>query len=183
MKNCSEFLNDLNKKIINKLNLPIFIQTPLKLDSTISFSQYIYKSQKLITIIGENHLQQFNCVKPSLSLADYCLKIVNRNPNCKIMLEFNKSVPIYNKKIQGIYSPAIQSIYSLFHDKSKLDCIIPFDERPFFLSPQGHKNLYRSNFSQVSYKDIEKKFVTPFGANDLTFALLFGVFSCMFFNA
>jgi hypothetical protein len=89
------------------------------------------------------------------------------------MLEFNKSVPIHNKKPQGIYSPAIQSIYSLFYDKNKLDYIIPFDERPFFLSPQGHKDLYGSNFSKVSYRDIEKRFVDPFGAKTSRHPYLF----------
>lgn len=76
----NQLLVDLNQQRSQGKHF-VVIQTNYKLDSSISFSQNIFKNQRLITLIGERHDLTWKCPDDSLTVAQYCNMAVTRNPN------------------------------------------------------------------------------------------------------
>lgn len=147
---------DLEKKLGKHL---IFIQSGIKLDSAFSFSQYIFKNIRLITMIGEKHEKSWPCPKPSISISEYCRQSVVRNPKCKIMLEYNKG-----DDASRIASKAIRDTYYELNKVGKLNVIIPFDTRAFFLGVEGQTDLYGLGYNKhaTSWEKIGEDFIEPF---------------------
>lgn len=137
----------------------VFIQSNIKLNSAIAFSQYAYETVRLITMIGELHTQKWTCLGWNMSVVDYCIGSVQRNPKCKIMLEYNS-----NDDPTRIGSDAIKETYAGLERIGKLDAIIPFDFRSFFLTPIGQGRLYDRKIDHMQWEEIGKQFVEPFYA-------------------
>jgi hypothetical protein len=136
----------------------IFVETNFQLESTTSFSQYIFKDIRLITLVSELHDQHFSCKDPSLTIDQYCKMAVMRNTKCKIMLEYNQG-----DDPTRIGSHAVRSTYDTLKKAGKDNQIIPFDSRMFFLTPRGQNDLYGSGFSYYDTpQKIEDMFIKPF---------------------
>jgi hypothetical protein len=136
----------------------VFMETDTQLDSATSFSQYIYQSRRLITMIGERHEQEWKCTPTSLSVADYCKTVLKANTRCKIMLEYNKGDnPVH------IGSHAIREVYKVATGMGKTGSIIPFDTRAFFLGVEGQADLYGSGYAKYkSWESVGMTFIEPF---------------------
>lgn len=160
---------DLEKKLGKHL---IFIQSGIKLDSAFSFSQYIFKNIRLITMIGEKHEKSWPCPKPSISISEYCRQSVVRNPKCKIMLEYNKG-----DDATRIASKAIRDTYSELNRVGKLNVIIPFDVRAFFLGVEGQIDLYGLGYNKhaTSWEQLGNDFIEPYFSKFRTEPKLFAL--------
>ena len=151
----------------------VAIQTNYMLDSSLSFSQNIFKDQRLITIIGERHDLTWKCLGDSLTVAQYCKMAVDRNSKCRVMLEFNSSMdPLISQ------SEAIKTIFTSLQSINKTSQIISFDKRDDFLTRFYHNNLYhapKEYFIHLGHKKVFEHYVktfydkfTLFGLNDTT---------------
>jgi len=141
----------------------VAIQTDYRLDSSLSFSQYTFKECRLITLIGEIHNLMWNCSGDSLTVAQYCKMAVERNPKCRIMLEFN-----HKTYVPSIGSEAIKTIVKSLEAIGRTNQIIPFDKRDDFLTQFYHYSLYQkseADFVAFGYKNVFDHYVTPFYEN------------------
>lgn len=108
-----------------------------QLGSAINFKQYVFNNNhKIITIIGEYHNYDFNCVN-NKDISDYCVERVNNNSNCRILLEYSK----YDDP-KTIGSTTINSTYKKLLKHKKQKHIIPVDFRTLFLKSDGQSKLY-----------------------------------------
>lgn len=138
----------------------VFIERQLNLNSALTFLQTIYKTTRLITLIGEIHQKSWTCKQPHISIAHYCLERVSKNRNCRVMLEYNPSADP-----ERIGSEAIRTVYaSLNLMAGGRDYIIPFDFRSYFLSSQGQSLLYDYDWrtESIIHSNIESKFIIPY---------------------
>lgn len=135
----------------------LFVDTPYHLDSAITFSQYIFKDIRLITLISEKHDEFFSCEYPSISIAEYCNKAVIRNPQCRVMLEYN-----IGDDPTRIGSEAVRDTFLTLQKSGKTDQIIPFDSRAFFITPREQNVLYSSEYAKYNPSQIRKAFIEPF---------------------
>lgn len=135
-----------------------FVQNYQTLNSSTSFSQYNFNNIRLITMIGELHEQVWDCPQPHTSISEYCKQSVERNPNCKIMLEYNGG-----DNPMTIGSQAVRDTYSILTRIGRQDAIIPWDYRAFFLTPEGQDSLY-GNYNRYlqSWEDVFAWFIKPF---------------------
>ena len=151
----------------------VAIQTNYMLDSSISFSQYIFKNKRLITLIGERHDLKWKCQEDSLTVAQYCKMAVERNQKCRVMLEFHPSVDPSTSQ-----SESIKTIFTSLQSINKTSQIISFDKRDDFLTRFYHHNLYQAPqeyFIDLGHKKVLNHYVKPFydkftlfGLNDAT---------------
>jgi hypothetical protein len=153
---------DIEKKLGKDV---IFIETDTEIESTILFSQYIYKNLRLITLLGELHDISWKCKGETISIAEYCKNSVERNPRCRILLEYNRG-----DDPKQIGSEAIRTVYNELERTQNLNRIIPFDSRAFFLGIQAQGDLYSngfynyisSNSPKKTYENIGLTFIEPF---------------------
>lgn len=136
----------------------ILVESKIQLNSAVAFSQYIYQDRILLTLIGEQHEHSWKCSHPSISVADYCEQAVKRNPRCKVLLEYNKGDdPL------GIGSEAVRGVYASLNRIERVDAIIPFDVRAFFLGIQGQGDLYSGGFGKYNeWEEIRQTFIEPY---------------------
>ena len=136
------------------------------MDGVVSFSQYIFcgngaGNERLITLIGETHFEYFKCDKPSITVSDYYRERLDKNPLCKIMLEYNQddvksSLPISNWNNCKLLQ---ETFISLKDDKN----VIPFDRRPEFLTRELQGILYSKEYdTYIKGKSINVLFINPF---------------------
>lgn len=146
---------DIEKKLGKNV---IFIETDTEIESTSLFSQYIYKNLRLITLLGELHDISWNCKGETISIAEYCKDAVERNPRCRILLEYNRG-----DDPTRIGSEAIRTVYNELERTQNLNRIIPFDPRAYFLGIQAQGDLYSNGFyNYISYENIGLTFIEPF---------------------
>src|SRR6056300_651623 len=100
----------------------VAIDTKDQLNSAVAFAQYLFKDIHLITIIAEKHTKTFSCEEPSITIAEYCKRKILDNPNCKILLEYNKD----NDPLT-IGSHSIRSVFTELKRLNKTNHIIPID--------------------------------------------------------
>ena len=157
----------------------VVIQTNYKLDSSVSFSQYIFNlylavpaallHQRLVTLIGERHDLNWKCPEDSLTVAQYCNMAVTRNPKCRIMLEFHPSmVPSTSQ------SEAIKTTVTSLQSINRTNQIIPFDKRDDFLTRFHHQNLYHASiadFIAFGHENVFNYYVKTFYDNRNLFDL------------
>lgn len=146
---------ELQKRVGKQL---LFVETDNQLESSVSFSQYIFSNMRLITLIGERHDKAFGCNSNGIPISEYCNNSVTRNPKCIVMLEYNSvDDPL------RIGSEAIRTTYNTLNKAGKTNQIIPFDTRSFFLSSRGQNDLYGDGYN--AYNTTEKignAFIEPF---------------------
>ena len=135
----------------------VFFQGNNYLDSAIKFSQYIYDNRKLVTIIGEDHNLTFTCNQNPMSIAEYVKKIVMKNKNSKVLLEYNEG----NNPLL-INSSAISSTYKMLLKNNKSNHILPYDNRSYMLHPDNQNYLYTRNLTSLSPPSIRLKYIAPF---------------------
>lgn len=141
----------------------VYIEKSVNLNSTINFSQIIYKAKSLITLIGEIHEYNWTCPPPNINISDYCIERIKQNKNCRILLEYN---PAADPKTIG--SQAIRSVFnSMSNIENGNKYIIPFDFRSFFLTPKGQSELYDYDWknTQKNLNEIKSKFILPYFDN------------------
>ena len=147
----------------------VAIQTNYMLDSSLSFSQNMFKDQRLITLIGERHDLTWKCPGDSLTVAQYCKMAVERNSKCRVMLEFHPSMdPLINQ------SEAIKTIFTSLQCINKTNQIISFDKRDDFLTRPYHQNLYHASqpdFIALGHQNVFNYYVKPFSDNFKLFDL------------
>ena len=143
----------------------VFEQTNNRLESAVSFSQYIVDCSVLVTLIGERHDKTFKCHAPScLTITEYCVNAANRNPNCRIILEYycggeniKADVPV------RMNSDSIKNTYKQMKKNKIEKQIIPLDYRPFFLTRNGQDDLYGDGWFKYKHpKKIIEDFIDPF---------------------
>jgi len=130
-----------------------------QLKTAINFKQYVSNdNKKIITVIGEYHNYDFNCVN-NKDISQYCLERVNDNKNCTILLEYSK----YDDP-KTIGSKTINSTYDKLIKNKKRKHIIPVDFRTLFLKSKGQSNLYDIDWTEGKYTNdkIIKLFIDPF---------------------
>lgn len=135
----------------------IFIETDTYLNSATSFSQYIYSNVRLITMIGELHNIKFTCGSSSMSVAEYCMTALQRNPKCVVMLEFGLQTDP-----RSINSANIVETYTMLSKSNYTQQIVPFDMRPFFLTQAIQNDLYGDRYNLYDQKGVFDAFITPF---------------------
>ena len=164
----NQLLVDLNQQRSQGKHF-VVIQTNYKLDSSVSFSQYIFKNQRLITLIGERHDLTWKCPDDSLTVAQYCNMAVTRNPKCMIMLEFHRSMNPSTSQ-----SVAIKTTVASLESIGKTIQIIAFDKRDDFLTRFHHQNLYHASiadFIAFGHENVFNYYVKTFYDNRNLFDL------------
>ena len=134
-----------------------FIQTKekMKVKDVVNLSQYCIHD-RLITVIGEHHLNKTRHVLDSISIDDYILERIKRNKNIKILLEYCEIVdPL---KVGSIN---INLVYKKLQDTRHLDKIIPFDNRLYFLK-ENQDLLYNTPYFNYKNDEIYFKFLQPY---------------------
>jgi len=135
----------------------LFIETDLRLDNAVNFSQYIIRTDKLITIIGELHMREFICPEPRITVADYCLQSVKKNIDCYILSEYHDG---HDPLKQG--SKEIVSTHIKFEKHHLLDRIIPVDVRGFIMKYEDYRGLYHNPDFYRTYNSKTKIFTSFF---------------------
>ena len=110
--------NDKDNKD-NKDKHVVFVESKIQLNSAVGFSQYIYRDNILLTMIGELHDHNWKCPHPSISISDYCEQAVKRNPMCKVLLEYNNG-----DNALGIGSEAVRGVYAALERVGRVDAIV-----------------------------------------------------------
>jgi len=130
-----------------------------QLATAINFIQYtIPKRDKIITIIGEYHNYNFNCIN-NKEISQYCLERTIDNQNCSILLEYSK----YDDP-KTIGSKTINTTYNKLVKHKKINHIIPIDYRTLFLKFNGQSDLYDIDWDKAKYSKtkIKKLFLESF---------------------
>lgn len=131
-----------------------------QLGTAINFIQYtIPEKNKILTIIGEYHNYNFNCIN-NKEISEYCLERTLKNSCCSmILLEYSQ----YDDP-KTIGSKTINSTYNKLVKNKKLNHIIPVDYRTLFLKFNGQSDLYDIDWTKVKYSKtkIKKKIIEPF---------------------
>jgi hypothetical protein len=130
-----------------------------QLATAINFIQYTTKNkQKIITIIGEYHNYNFNCIN-NKEISQYCLERANSNDYCSILLEYSK---YDNPKTIG--SKTINTTYNKLLKNKQQNHIVPVDYRTLFLKFKGQSDLYDIDWHKVNYSKnkIKKIIIQPF---------------------
>jgi hypothetical protein len=143
-----EEVEDIHREKIDKTKNIVFVKSKQNIHSAISLSQYIYNGITLITLIGELHKETFKCDEPSLSIAEYCRNATEHNPNCRVMLEYEKE--------EDISTWSDSTIKETFDSLNKSQ-IIPFDERPNIITREKQYDLYWrdwSSFDTATHGDV-----------------------------
>ena len=142
----------------------VFEETNNQLESAVSFSQHVFNGTRLITLIGELHNKSFKCNAPSLSISSYCKKAVQRNPNCRVILEYcNGNEKIKSDDPSRMGSKSIRMTFKCLDKIGKKNQIIPLDYRPYFLTRRGQNDLYGSGWKSYKTHDkIRQFFIVPF---------------------
>lgn len=150
-------------------NHVVFVQTDEKLESAISFSQYVFNGIRLITLIGELHNTSFKCgdnVK-SISICNYCKQAVSKNTKTRVLLEYSNG----GKKCKPddpyqMNSYSIRSICKKIEKIGRKNQLIPLDKRPIFLSRKVQDDLYGKGWKKYKlHEDFKKAFIDPFFNN------------------
>lgn len=135
------------------------------IDSARGISQYIItdgKREKLITVIGELHKQDFKCKGDSLSIYEYCNLRVSQNSKCMCLLEYNDNC---DYDISRIGSTIIQEVFTSTNNiRTKT---IGIDSRTDFLSALTQNRLYNTDMD-LEKIDIYKEYLHPFVSNKKT---------------
>lgn len=135
----------------------VFIKKDIKLQSTVNFSQYLFKSKKLITLIGEIHNYCFYCGdKEQLSITEYSSIVVNKNSNSRILLEIQKNFPPHATE-----SIHIVDIMNKFKKEGKEENLIMFDFRYFFLGDYLHYVYIPEYYKKLNAEQIKKHLIEP----------------------
>lgn len=154
---------DLEKNSGKKV---LFVQGNFYLAGAVAFYQYILHVKKLVTLIGEFHSMSFGCENQPITIADYCLDRVRKNPKCLVLLEFNR-----NADMRYIYSDVIQQIYHVLKSDGKENQIFPYDFRSWFLSTKLQGELY-SNRPITNYQQyIDPYYTTKLNGDASPFEL------------
>lgn len=141
----------------------LFMETEYQLESVFNFSQYIFDSKKLITLVGELHGINFKCPNNSISFAEYCEKMIE-NDDTMIFIE----VSYKNSNLSNISSDNIINTFKLLKTHNKDSRIINFDERSTFMGIENQYLLYNDiEFSKLNKNDINQKFISSFDSNKL----------------
>jgi len=159
----------------------VFIESNEELQNTKTFAQYVFKSKRLITLIGTQHAPtDFGCTNP-ISIGDYCTGGVKRNKNCKILVEYcDKTKPARQcQAINSIYESFTTEYTRLFNenpsnpelsnfDIHKSSQIYAFDLREHILGPERMHTLYFKHrqwtFEEdiISKQKLIDKYINPF---------------------
>ena len=143
-----------------------FVETDTKLQSAMSFSQYalpVGRSFRLITLIGEQHDEEFKCEKdnPAISVAEYALQTLKNNSRAQILLEIDQA------DISDSSSwPQSVPILKILEKAKKDSRIIGYDMRNVWLKTSYREILYHhDNIVQLFSKDqVIEFYVKPFSA-------------------
>ena len=162
-------VEDIHKEKIDKMKKNIvFVTSKQNIDSVISLSQYIYNGVILFTFIGELHKETFKCDEPSISIATYCRNAAERNPNCRIMLEYGSRDDI-KKWSDCTIKETFECLKNLEVESGRSSQVIPFDERPIIIGIDKQYDLYWVDWSSFDtdiygneYDYISKCYVNPF---------------------
>jgi hypothetical protein len=139
----------------------VFSQSDIGLRDTYRFAQYVYDNRVLITVAGELHNVSFRCLSRDMSLSEYCYNLCVKNPNARIVMEYNK----YHPHPEQIGSKFIRETYTKFKKEGMLNQIIPIDVRTDYLQRHGQNAVY-GQFPDISPNDIQKYFINPFVNNE-----------------
>lgn len=149
----------------------LFLETSEKLDSAVAFGQYIF-NDRLITVIGELHMQEFTCAKPSITIGEYCASRLRNNSNALVLLEYN---PGNDPSL--IESTVINNTFSLIQADSNIDRIRPVDFRSSFIGFVGQQAIYNGGMRSFNYQEIYDRLIAPFFMNMSYFELNPSVFN------
>lgn len=153
---------DLKKdKLDLKLDLEkeniVFWETDSRLRSAVAFQQYVLANSRLTTLIGELHHQEFGCNASEISISEYAIQTIKRNPQSRVILELNP-----NQDPKTISSIPIREISAALPKNSPNSSrIIPFDYRAWFVGWDVNNDLYEHNLKGYQPQHIIDKLIMP----------------------
>lgn len=135
----------------------VFVESKMNLSDALQFSQYIVNN-RLVTLISEKHEKRWKCKNPYMSISEYCANRLEKNENCRIVLEYN---PGANPRVIG--SHTIRETYNLLESIQRENYIIPIDFRSYFLTVKGQSDLYSDGFFKYkTIPSIDMSFIYPY---------------------
>jgi hypothetical protein len=140
----------------------VFIETEYFLRSATSLQQFInIKCDRIITLIGEHHMDEFSCgsEKKELSISEYVIRRYNENKQIYICLEY-----FIDKDPSTIASVPIKEISKYFKDNpSPRSPIIPYDNRAWWIEYRYQLKLYGNDkeISSLDYKKLKDIYIEP----------------------
>ena len=152
----------------------VFQEKKYNLESAVSFYQHVVRCDRIVTMIGELHNKKFKCNSPresTMTISEYCTKAVERNPRCRVILEYYKDTgdgETRSDNPRKMNSDGIKKTFESIQGIGKEHQIIPLDYRPTFLTRSGQDDLYGTRWWNKREKDnnihiqIKKAFVDPF---------------------
>jgi len=143
----------------------LFSETEFFMNGIYAIAQLLYLDKKTFTILGELHGKYWECKGNKISPWEYCAKRISDNPNCSILLEYDKSLS--EESILQLESKSITDIYLTLEQQNKKYKIVPYDIRQWFLGIELHQTLYHGNYIQNKLKKgnfslIQEKFIDSF---------------------
>lgn len=153
---------DFSTKMGKKL---VFNTTNYYVNGVTAMSQNLFPEKFIATLFGERHDQHWECKPPAVSLAEYVKYRVENNDNIKIMLEYN-----FGADPQVMGSRTIREIYRQLIALRKVDKIMPYDYRSWFLTWDIYNELYHGKFLQANDPTmIIDAYITPYFHNNREF--------------
>ena len=141
----------------------LFTIETVQLNSATSFSQYIIslKGLRLVTIIGENHGDGFDCgAGEKTSIAHYVKEMLQKNPRTLVLIEVDLDFRSQDRD-EWPESAPLKEIMEL---KDNQDRLLGFDWRNEWLDPAEREILYHDEkaFNRKSISQIYQTYLKPF---------------------
>lgn len=139
----------------------LFIENDNFLKNVDELVQYVFDEEKLITILGEEHDNTFNCKNKDkeISIIEYIRNVCDNDfNNCKILLEYNEL-----NNPANIGSVNLNNAYDEFSDNDNIK-IIAIDIRNSYLGNKKQNLLYcsKNEICTFSKERIKRDFVDIF---------------------
>lgn len=143
----------------------LFIENDNFLKNVDELVQYVFDEEKLITILGEEHDNTFNCKNKDkeISIIEYIRNVCDNDfNNCKILLEYNEL-----NNPTNIGSVNLNNAYDEFSDNDNIK-IIAIDIRNSYLGNRKQNLLYcsKNEIYSFSKEKIKTEFVDIFFKNN-----------------
>lgn len=134
----------------------VLINYNYDMNSIISFCQFIINN-RLITLFGEFHDNNFTCGRRQKNVSDYILSCVKCNKNCKIILEYSDMFDI-----SDINSKTMNDIYNILKKHDKLDRLVGLDIRQYILGLKMNILYHGDDIYKYNPEEIYNMFILPF---------------------
>ena len=156
----------------------LFIETDIKLQSALSFTQYALPLRRdapdfrLVTLIGEDHELEFSCGDPQITVAEYTIDTLRSNHLAEVLLEIDQDF-ITHEKLWPHSVPIREILKAAKKDASLLQRIKGYDWRNYWLGADQRELLYHNmkKIETLSQRELVKRYIKVFQRSDSPFRL------------